>query len=76
MRGPPGTSCPAIDEDVLLVVGTDDVLTTEAVTVQMAGQINGSCFVRFRGLPHAGSHYAPVEYGENAPNLLLRDESP
>jgi pimeloyl-ACP methyl ester carboxylesterase len=66
----------AIDKDVMLVVGTDDVLTPEAVTVQMAGQINGSWLVRFKGLPHVGSHYAPVEYGENALNFLGMDESP
>ncbi|MCK9580002.1 MAG: alpha/beta hydrolase [Methanoregula sp.] len=65
-----------IDKDVMLVVGTDDVLTPEAVTVQMAGQINGSWLVRFKGLPHVGSHYAPVEYGENALNFLGMDESP
>lgn len=66
----------AIDKDVMLVVGTDDVLTPEAVTVRMAGQINGSWLVRFKGLPHVGSHYAPVEYGENALNFLGMDESP
>jgi pimeloyl-ACP methyl ester carboxylesterase len=66
----------AIDKDVMLVVGTADVLTPEAVTVRMAGQINGSWLVRFKGLPHVGSHYAPVEYGENALNFLGMDESP
>ena len=66
---------PGINKDVMLVVGTDDVLTPEAVTVQMAGQINGSWLVRFRGLPHVGSHYAPVEYGENALAFLGTNES-
>ncbi|MDD1693789.1 MAG: alpha/beta hydrolase [Methanoregula sp.] len=65
-----------IQKDVMLVVGTDDVLTPEPVTVRMAGQINGSWLVRFAGLPHVGSHYAPVEYGENALNFLEMDESP
>ncbi len=65
-----------IHKDVMLVVGTGDVLTPEAVTVQMAGQINGSWLVRFKGLPHVGSHYAPVEYGENALDFLGMDESP
>ncbi|MDD1689880.1 MAG: alpha/beta hydrolase [Methanoregula sp.] len=65
-----------IDKDVMLVVGTDDVLTPEPVTVRMAGQINGSWLVRFKGLPHVGSHNAPVEYGENALNFLGMDESP
>lgn len=65
-----------IHKDVMLVVGTDDVLTPEPVTVRMAGQINGSWLVRFKGLPHVGSHFAPVEYGENALNFLGMDESP
>ncbi len=65
-----------IDKDVMLVVGTDDVLTPEPVAVRIAGQINGSWLVRFKGLPHVGSHYAPVEYGENALNFLGMDESP
>jgi len=66
----------AIDKDVMLVVGTDDVLTPDEVAVRMTGQINDSWLVRFKGLPHVGSHYAPVEYGENALNFLEMDESP
>ena len=65
-----------INKDVMLVVGTKDVLTPESVTVQIAGQINGSWLVRFKGLPHDGSLYAPVEYGENALYFLGMDESP
>jgi pimeloyl-ACP methyl ester carboxylesterase len=65
-----------IQKDVMLVVGTKDVLTPDAVSVQIAGQINGSWLVRFKGLPHVGSHYAPVEYGENALTFLGMDESP
>lgn len=65
-----------IHKDVMLVVGTADVLTPDPVSVRMAGQINGSWLVRFKGLPHVGSHYAPVEYGENALNFLGMDESP
>ncbi len=65
-----------IRKDVMLVVGTNDVLTPDPVSVQMAGQINGSWLVRFKGLPHVGSHYAPVEYGENALAFLGMDESP
>ncbi|NLD57313.1 MAG: alpha/beta hydrolase [Methanomicrobiales archaeon] len=65
-----------IDKDVMLVVGTEDVLTPDAVAVRMAGQINGSWLVRFKGLPHVGSHYAPVEYGENALAFLGMDQSP
>lgn len=69
-------SLSGIDKDVMLVVGTGDVLTPEPVTVRMAGQINGSWLVRFKGLPHVGSHYAPVEYGENALDFLGMDQSP
>ncbi|MDO9550319.1 MAG: alpha/beta hydrolase [Methanoregula sp.] len=64
-----------IQKDVMLVVGTDDVMTPDAVAVQMAGQINGSWLVRFKGLPHVGSHYAPVEYGENGLAFLGTNES-
>lgn len=66
----------AIHKDVMLVVGTADVLTPDPVSVRMASQINGSWLVRFKGLPHVGSHYAPVEYGENALTFLGMDESP
>ncbi|MFA6224863.1 MAG: alpha/beta hydrolase [Methanoregula sp.] len=65
-----------IHNDVMLVVGTADVLTPDPVSVRMAGQINGSWLVRFKGLPHVGSHYAPVEYGENALAFLGMNESP
>ena len=66
----------SIDKDVMLVVGTADPLTPEAVSVRMAGQIDGSWLVRFKGLSHCGSHYAPVEYAENAIYFLSTDESP
>ena len=65
-----------IHKDVMFVVGTSDELTPDPVSVRMAGQINGSWLVRFKGLPHVGSHYAPVEYGENALAFLGMDESP
>ena len=65
-----------IQKDVMIVVGTKDVLTPDPVSVQIAGQINGSWLVRFKGLPHVGSHYAPIEYGENALAFLSMDESP
>jgi pimeloyl-ACP methyl ester carboxylesterase len=64
-----------IRKDVMLVVGTGDELTPDPVSVRMAGQINGSWLVRFKGLPHVGSHYAPVEYGENALAFLGTNES-
>jgi len=65
-----------IHKDVMLIVGTDDVLTPDSVSVQMAGQINGSWLVRFKGLPHTGYHYAPVQYGESALAFLGMNQSP
>jgi pimeloyl-ACP methyl ester carboxylesterase len=64
-----------IRKDVMLVVGTADDTTPDAVSIQMARQINGSWLVRFKGLPHVGSHFAPVEYGENALAFLGTNES-
>jgi pimeloyl-ACP methyl ester carboxylesterase len=66
----------SIHKDTMLVVGTVDPLTPQPVSVRMAGQINGSWLVRFRGLTHVGSHYAPVQYGENALCFLGTNESP
>lgn len=65
-----------IDKDVMLIVGTNDVLTPDSLSVQMSGQINGSWLVRFRDIPHAGSSNAPVEYGEITLRFLGMDESP
>ena len=68
-------SLSGIHKDVMLVAGTADYLTPDAISVRMAGQINGSWLVRFKGLPHVGSNYAPVEYGENALAFLGTNES-
>lgn len=65
-----------IHKDVMLVVGTADTTTPDAVSVRMAGQINGSWLVRYKGLPHIGSRYAPVQYAETAVFFLGTDESP
>jgi len=65
-----------INKDVMLVVGTADVITPQPVSVQMAGQINGSWLVRWEGLPHIGNRNAPVQYGENAVYFLSTNESP
>lgn len=65
-----------INKDVMLVVGTEDVLTPDTVSVRMAGQINGSWLVRFTGIPHTGYHYVPVQYGEAALTFLGMDQSP
>lgn len=64
-----------IHKDVMLVVGTEDLLTPDAVSVQMADQINGSWLIRFKGMPHTGYHYAPVEYGETALTFLGLNQS-
>lgn len=65
-----------IQNDVMLVVGTDDVLTPDVISTRMAGQINGSWLVRFKSLPHTGYHYAPVQYGECALTFLGMNETP
>jgi len=65
-----------IHKDTMLVVSTADPLTPDPVSVRMAGQINGSWLVRFKGLSHCGSHYAPVQYGENALYFLGTNETP
>ncbi|NLW77682.1 MAG: alpha/beta hydrolase [Methanomicrobiales archaeon] len=65
-----------IQNDVMLVVGTDDILTPDVISTRMAGQINGSWLVRFKGLPHTGYHYAPVQYGECALTFLGMNETP
>ncbi len=65
-----------INNDVMIVVGTEDVLTPQEVSLQIAGEINGSWLVRFKGLPHTGYHQAPVQYGQNALNFLAMNISP
>jgi len=65
-----------INKSVILLVGSEDILTPPSVTHQIAGQINGSWLVEFRGLPHVGSHYAPVEYGKTVLNFLDVNETP
>lgn len=65
-----------IHKDVMLVEGTHDSLTPDPIAVRMAGQINGSWVVRFKGIEHFGSRYAPVQYGENALYFLGTNESP
>jgi pimeloyl-ACP methyl ester carboxylesterase len=65
-----------IDKNVMLVVGTEDILTPQSVAVQIAGQIDGSWLVRFKDEPHVASRYAPVEHGEIALDFLCMNESP
>jgi len=69
-------SLSGIEKDVMLIVGTADILTPEAVSVRIAGEIDGSWLLRFKGIPHAGYHYAPVEYGESVLFFLGMDKSP
>ena len=71
-----GNGLAGINKTVMLVVGTSDVITPQAVSARMAGQINGSWLVRFQGLPHIGNRNAPVQYGENAVYFLDTNEAP
>ncbi len=66
---------PEIGKDVLIVVGTGDTITPPALSYRMAGAINGSWLVRFRGLPHAGGDVAPAEYGRTAVHFLAANGS-
>jgi pimeloyl-ACP methyl ester carboxylesterase len=67
---------PGIENDVMLITGTADALTPQSVAAEIADRINGSWLVRFKGIPHAGSSYAPVEYGTVVTTFLEMDESP
>ncbi|PKG33012.1 alpha/beta fold hydrolase, partial [Methanoregula sp.] len=66
---------PGLHKDVLLVVGTGDIITPAGLSYRMAGQINGSWLVRFEGFPHAGGDVAPVAYGRTAVHFLQMDTS-
>gem|GEM_PF-6196225 len=46
---PVGTTC-----DVMPVFGTEDILTPQEISLQIAGHINGSWIVWFKGLPYTG----------------------
>jgi pimeloyl-ACP methyl ester carboxylesterase len=65
-----------IQKPVMLIVGTNDVLTPDVVSVQIAGQISASWLVRFKGIPHSGQSYAPVQYAESVMYFLALDETP
>lgn len=65
-----------ITNDVMLITGTADDITPPSVAVEIAGQIDGSWLIRYKGIPHAGSSYAPVEYGTIVTTFLEMDESP
>jgi pimeloyl-ACP methyl ester carboxylesterase len=67
---------PGITNDVMLITGTADILTPPSIAIDMAGQINGSWLIRFKGIPHGGSRYAPIEYGTITTTFLKLDESP
>lgn len=69
-------SLSGIEKDTMLIVGTADPLTPEQLSVRMAGQIDGSWLVRFKGLTHCGSHYAPVDYAETTICFLETNQSP
>lgn len=55
-----------IKNDVMLVVGTNDTITPDILSIRMGEQIPSSWVVRFRDLPHAGGDVDPVRYGETA----------
>jgi len=65
-----------INKSVMLLAGTDDIITPQSVAVQIAGQIDGSWLVRFKNETHVGSRFAPVEYGWTALDFLCRNQSP
>ncbi len=65
-----------INKSVMLAVGTEDILTPQNVTLQIASRIDGSWLVRFKGLPHTGSRYAPIEYGKTTLHFLGSNEFP
>ncbi|UUX91977.1 alpha/beta fold hydrolase [Methanoplanus endosymbiosus] len=69
-------SLSGITNDVMFITGTADDVTPQSVAVDMAGQIDGSWLVRFKGIPHAGSSYAPEEYAGIVITFLEMDESP
>lgn len=55
-----------IKNDVMLVVGTNDTITPDILSVRMGEQIASSWVIRFRDLPHAGGDVDPVRYGKTA----------
>ncbi|WOF16908.1 alpha/beta fold hydrolase [Methanoplanus sp. FWC-SCC4] len=65
-----------ITNDVMLITGTADDITPQSVAVDIADKIDGSWLVRFKGIPHVGSSYAPEEYGQIVTTFLEMDESP
>jgi pimeloyl-ACP methyl ester carboxylesterase len=65
-----------IDKPTMLIVGTNDILTPDTISVHIAGQINGSWLVRFSGIPHSGQSYAPIQYAEAVMIFLGMNESP
>jgi hypothetical protein len=67
---------PGIQKPVMLIVGTADALTPDQVSVQIAGQINGSWLLRFLNIPHSGQSYAPIQYAESVLTFLDMNESP
>jgi len=69
-------SLPGIQKPIMLIVGTADVLTPDQVSVQIAGQINGSWLLRFQDIPHSGQSYAPIQYAESVLTFLDMNESP
>ncbi|WFN36318.1 alpha/beta hydrolase [Methanomicrobium antiquum] len=66
----------SIKNDIMLITGTEDIITPQSVAVLIADRINGSWLVRFKGIPHMGSSYAPYEYAEITKIFLEMNETP
>lgn len=64
-----------IEKSIMLIVGTNDVLTPDSISVEIAGQINGSWIVRLVGIPHSGQSYAPVQYANSIIYFLQTNET-
>ena len=59
-----------IEQDVLLIVGTNDTVTPDSISGRMAGEIDGSWLVRFAGVSHGGENEVPDEYGRAVETFL------
>lgn len=59
-----------IERDVMLIVGTNDTLTPDSISVRMVGEIDSSWLVRFAGISHGGENEAPDEYARAVETFL------
>ena len=54
----------------MLIVGTNDTLTPDSISVRMVGEIDSSWLVRFAGISHGGEKEAPDEYARAVETFL------